>query len=135
MPHPAHTLTGDHAPSLPGMDGTDILKADVWATGLSPDDHPIRHLRDRLIPINHLASVPDKTRVVVGGIVRTGNGLPPGGPSASAIDRAHTDFETGSRRSCCCEDGGRACVVPTMRPGSRSWPPPTRRWSASGNAG
>jgi error-prone DNA polymerase len=29
-------IAGHHAPALPGMDDTDTLKADVWATGLVP---------------------------------------------------------------------------------------------------
>jgi error-prone DNA polymerase len=68
------TLTGIHAPALPGMDDTDKLTADVWATGLAPDNHPIALARTTLnqqgaIPIAQLSSVPDKTRVLVGGLV------------------------------------------------------------------
>jgi error-prone DNA polymerase len=54
--------------------------ADVWATGVSPDSHPIVHLRGRLdrfgaIPIDRLDAVgrtagPDAPpRVLVGGLV------------------------------------------------------------------
>jgi error-prone DNA polymerase len=61
-------------PTLPGMDAVDRLVADVWATGLSPSDHPIRLVRTHLdqagaIRIDQLARVPDKTRVLVGGLV------------------------------------------------------------------
>jgi error-prone DNA polymerase len=70
----AGTFTGVHAPMLPGMDAVDELVADVWATGLSPDTHPAQFARAHLdslgaIPIAALHQVPDKTRVLVGGIV------------------------------------------------------------------
>jgi error-prone DNA polymerase len=56
------------------MDAIDELVADVWATGLSPDTHPAAFARAHLdslgaLPIEALAGVPDKTRVLVGGIV------------------------------------------------------------------
>ncbi|MDQ7907633.1 error-prone DNA polymerase [Phytohabitans sp. ZYX-F-186] len=62
------------APMLPGMDAVDRLVADVWATGLSPTDHPIRLVRAHLdavgaIRIDQLSQVPDKTRILVGGLV------------------------------------------------------------------
>src|SRR5207248_4566583 len=68
------TVTGVDAPTLPGMDAVDELVADVWATGLSPDTHPVQFARDHLThigarPIASLAQVQDKTRVLVGGIV------------------------------------------------------------------
>jgi len=68
------TVTGIHAPTLPGMDAVDELVADVWATGLSPDTHPVQFARDHLThlgarPIASLTQVQDKTRVLVGGIV------------------------------------------------------------------
>jgi error-prone DNA polymerase len=68
------TTTGVHPPTLPGMDAIDTLVADVWATGLSPDRHPVQFARpqlDRLgaLPIAALSDVDDKTRVLVGGIV------------------------------------------------------------------
>jgi error-prone DNA polymerase len=68
------TTTGIEAPTLPGMNALDQLAADIWATGLSPDTHPIQFARHRLhhigaVPISALTQVPDKTRVLVGGIV------------------------------------------------------------------
>ena len=68
------TTTGIDAPTLPGMDAVDELVADVWATGLSPDTHPVQFARDELnrlgaLSVEALADVPDKTRVLVGGIV------------------------------------------------------------------
>jgi error-prone DNA polymerase len=68
------TVTGVEAPTLPGMSDVDVLVADVWATGLSPETHPARFLRAELdragaLPIERLAEVEGGTRVRVGGIV------------------------------------------------------------------
>jgi error-prone DNA polymerase len=68
------TATGIQAPTLPGMDQVDELVADVWATGLSPDAHPVQFVREQLnrlgaLPIAALSDVDDRTRVLVGGIV------------------------------------------------------------------
>ncbi|HWH00530.1 MAG TPA: error-prone DNA polymerase, partial [Pilimelia sp.] len=62
------------APPLPGMSQLDELTADVWATGLSPETHPVRFIRERLaaagaVPIARLAAVDHGTRVRVGGVV------------------------------------------------------------------
>ncbi|GAA0803483.1 error-prone DNA polymerase [Spirilliplanes yamanashiensis] len=70
----AGTVTGTSAPALPGMEEVDRLVADVWATGLSPDDHPARHLRAQFdaveaVPIARLARVEAGRRIRVGGIV------------------------------------------------------------------
>ena len=56
------TAVGLDAPALPGMTAAELTVADVWATGVSPDSHPIVHLRDRLdgfgaIPIDRLDAV------------------------------------------------------------------------------
>ena len=68
------TIAGLDAPTLPGMDEVDTLVADVWATGMSPDDHPIRLARADLaargaVPIAQLSRCVDGTRVLVGGLV------------------------------------------------------------------
>jgi error-prone DNA polymerase len=42
------TTVGLDAPALPGMTPVELTVADVWATGVSPDTHPIAHLRERL---------------------------------------------------------------------------------------
>lgn len=65
---------GVDAPTLPGLDEVDALMADVWATGLSPESHPVRFIRDRMaaagaVPIAELGRVVAGTRVRVGGIV------------------------------------------------------------------
>jgi error-prone DNA polymerase len=68
------TATGIEAPPLPGMDAIDRLKADVWATGLAPDAHPVQFARDYLtaagvLPITGLQAIEQGRRVYVGGIV------------------------------------------------------------------
>ena len=68
------TAVGTHAPTLPGMDETDLLIADVWATGLSPDNHPINLVRKTLtaagaLSIARLTTVASGERVLVGGLV------------------------------------------------------------------
>jgi error-prone DNA polymerase len=68
------TTVGVHAPPLPGMTDAELTIADIWATGVSPDSHPIQHLRDRLssesvVPIVELADVHDGMRIKVGGLV------------------------------------------------------------------
>jgi error-prone DNA polymerase len=77
------TAVGLHAPPLPGMTDAELTVADVWATGVSPDSHPIEHLRDRLdtlgaIRIDGLDAVARRAaetdpenppRVLVGGLV------------------------------------------------------------------
>ncbi|MBA2324570.1 MAG: error-prone DNA polymerase [Pseudonocardiales bacterium] len=68
------TEVGLRAPPLPGMTEAEVTIADVWATGISPDSHPIEHLRERLtaegaIPITGLPGVDAGTRIRVGGLV------------------------------------------------------------------
>jgi error-prone DNA polymerase len=68
------TVTGTRAPMLPGMSEVDVLVADVWATGLSPETHPARFIRAELdrvgaLPIAGLGAVEAGTRIRVGGIV------------------------------------------------------------------
>jgi error-prone DNA polymerase len=68
------TATAGHAPSLPGMSAIELAAADVWATGVTPDRHPVEFLRDHLTRLGALstaavADVPDGTRILVGGAV------------------------------------------------------------------
>lgn len=61
-------------PLLPILTPAEQVLYDVWATGLSPDDHPIRHVRAQLATrgactIAELAEVASGTRVWVGGAV------------------------------------------------------------------
>jgi error-prone DNA polymerase len=66
--------SSSHVPSLPGMTELELAAADVWATGVSPDSHPVQFMRENLdvmgvVPANQLLSVPDGTRVLVAGAV------------------------------------------------------------------
>ncbi len=78
------TAVGLDAPALPGLTDAELTVADVWATGVSPDSHPMQHLRERLgglgaIRIDGLDAVgrdlpagdPEQRwpRVLVGGLV------------------------------------------------------------------
>ncbi|HZZ48891.1 MAG TPA: error-prone DNA polymerase [Pseudonocardia sp.] len=69
------TSVGVDAPPLPGMTDAELTVADVWATGVSPDSHPIEHLRDRLttlgaLRISELRKIDEEgARVKVGGLV------------------------------------------------------------------
>ncbi|WP_018348843.1 error-prone DNA polymerase [Longispora albida] len=69
------TISGTRAPMLPGMADVELAGADIWATGLSPDSHPVQFARAGLTrlgaaPIAALAGMPDKAHgVLVGGIV------------------------------------------------------------------
>ena len=68
------TTMGTDAPMLPGMDEVETAVADVWATGISHDSHPIQFLRPRLdklgvAPITRLSTLGHGERVVVGGAV------------------------------------------------------------------
>jgi error-prone DNA polymerase len=68
------TAVGVEAPRLPGMSPVELGAADLWATGLSGDSHPVQFARERLdelgaVPADGLAAVPAGTRVLVGGVV------------------------------------------------------------------
>jgi error-prone DNA polymerase len=65
---------GLDAPALPGMTRLEVTAADLWATGVSPDSHPVEYLRALLtrrgaITVAELVRVEDGTRVWVGGAV------------------------------------------------------------------
>jgi error-prone DNA polymerase len=67
-------VTGVRAPTLPGMSDAEQARADLWATGVSPDGHPTRFLRDRLdelgvVPATGLVDHPHGAKVLVGGVV------------------------------------------------------------------
>ncbi|HSO54473.1 MAG TPA: error-prone DNA polymerase, partial [Actinomycetes bacterium] len=68
------TAVGAEAPRLPGMSPVELGAADLWATGLSGDSHPVQFARERLdelgaVAAEGLALVPAGTRVLVGGVV------------------------------------------------------------------
>ncbi|MGI9601937.1 MAG: error-prone DNA polymerase [Acidimicrobiales bacterium] len=70
----AGVVTGDHAPTLPGMSDQETALADLWATGVAPNGHPTRFLRPALdargvVTGAGLGSVPSGDRVEVAGVV------------------------------------------------------------------
>ncbi len=67
-------VTGVEAPQLPGMSAREEAVADLWATGVAPDGHPTRFVRDVLdrlgvVPAAGLVQVEDRAKVLVGGVV------------------------------------------------------------------
>jgi error-prone DNA polymerase len=67
-------VTGERPPTLPGMTPVEESIADLWATGVSPDGHPTRFLRDRLAGMG-VATAADlwerepSSKVLVAGVV------------------------------------------------------------------
>jgi len=67
-------VVGADPPELPGMSPIELGAADLWATGLSGDSHPVQFARERLdtlgvVTAAGLAAVPPGARVLVGGVV------------------------------------------------------------------
>ncbi|MFV1990516.1 MAG: OB-fold nucleic acid binding domain-containing protein, partial [Acidimicrobiales bacterium] len=68
-------VTGEVAPQLPGMSERETAAADLWATGVSPQGHPTRFLREQLtkagvVTASDLLGLPDgTTKVKVAGVV------------------------------------------------------------------
>jgi len=67
-------VTGERPPTLPGMTPMEESIADLWATGVSPEGHPTRFLRDELSKIGVVTSTglwecEPSIRVVVAGVV------------------------------------------------------------------
>jgi error-prone DNA polymerase len=75
--HLPGTAVGLEAPALPGMTAAELTVADVWATGVSPDSHPLEHVRHRLAALgavridrlDALGRAEPEPRVLVGGLV------------------------------------------------------------------
>jgi error-prone DNA polymerase len=70
----AGTTPGTVAPKLPTMTPVEQTFADLWATGSSPDSHPVQHIRAELeelgaVPANKLASMKHGEQMLVGGLV------------------------------------------------------------------
>ena len=89
-------VTGVEPPALPGLSEPDTARADLWATGVSPDGHPTRFVRERLsvegvLTAADLASVADRQRVVVAGVV-THRQRP---PTAGGVTFVNLEDETG----------------------------------------
>jgi error-prone DNA polymerase len=61
-------------PGIPAMGEPEQLIADMWSTGITPEYYPTALIRPRLdalgiIPHERLRTIPDHTRVLVGGVV------------------------------------------------------------------
>jgi error-prone DNA polymerase len=110
----AGALAGTHAGQLPGTSGTDRIPelpamtvveqtfADLWASGASPDSHPIAHVREQLDATDHvrlgdLGKVPDGGSVRVAGIV-THRQRP---PTAGGVCFLSLEDETGLANIVC----------------------------------
>jgi error-prone DNA polymerase len=68
------TTGGMDAPQLPGMNGWETSMADLWATGVTPDGHPIGFLRGELdrrgvTPVDELREHADGVAIRVAGVV------------------------------------------------------------------
>ncbi len=67
-------ITGVVAPTLPGMSEHEIALADLWATGVSPDGHPTKFVREQLdergvVTAAGLRDAQAGGKVIVGGVV------------------------------------------------------------------
>ncbi|MGH8918805.1 MAG: OB-fold nucleic acid binding domain-containing protein, partial [Actinomycetes bacterium] len=67
-------VTGATPPALPAMEPIETNRADLWATGLSPDSYPTEFVRDELaaagvVTAAGLVQVPSDARVTVAGVV------------------------------------------------------------------
>jgi error-prone DNA polymerase len=96
------TALGVRSPTLPGMDSVEEMIADVWATGLAPDCHPVEFARDHLTslgahPVARLSTLDSGTRVLVGGLV-THRQRP---ATASGITFLNLEDETGMLNVIC----------------------------------
>ncbi len=66
---------GDHiqAPALPGLTATETMQADIWATRISPDTHPMHHVRSTfdsdIFAVTGLKAAQSGSRVRVAGII------------------------------------------------------------------
>jgi error-prone DNA polymerase len=70
----AGAVLGTHAPTLPVMSDVEVTVADLWATAITTDGYPTRHVRDRLDELGVLTASALRTaeagrRVLVGGVV------------------------------------------------------------------
>lgn len=68
------TTVLSEAPTLPGMSDAEVTMADLWATTIAPDSHPMDHVREPLrvrgvLRVADLAEVEPGSRVEVGGLV------------------------------------------------------------------
>ncbi|MDH2444455.1 error-prone DNA polymerase [Amnibacterium sp. CER49] len=91
-----HTSISVQPPLLPEPTAMDLVAADLWATGISPDDHPLAHVRPDLarrgvLTALQLRSTETGRRIEVGGVV-THRQRP---ATASGITFLNLEDETG----------------------------------------
>ncbi|HEY0375301.1 MAG TPA: OB-fold nucleic acid binding domain-containing protein, partial [Amnibacterium sp.] len=91
-----HTSISVQPPLLPEPSGMDRVAADLWATGISPDDHPVAYVRTDLarrgvLTSKALRSAESGRRIEVGGVV-THRQRP---ATASGITFLNLEDETG----------------------------------------
>jgi error-prone DNA polymerase len=91
-----HTSISVQPPLLPEPSGMDRVAADLWATGISPDDHPVAYVRKDLarrgvLTSTALRSAESGRRIEVGGVV-THRQRP---ATASGITFLNLEDETG----------------------------------------
>ncbi|WP_323368440.1 error-prone DNA polymerase [Cumulibacter manganitolerans] len=84
------------APPLPAMTTGERSMSDLWATGITPDDHPMTHVRPALtergvVTAGGLGRVPNRTRVHAAGMV-THRQRP---ATASGVTFMNVEDETG----------------------------------------
>ncbi len=68
------TTVLSEAPTLPGMSEAETTMADLWATAIAPDSHPMDHVRDAMrvrgvLRVSDLGEVDPGKRVEVAGLV------------------------------------------------------------------
>jgi error-prone DNA polymerase len=91
-------------PTLPGMSPVELTLADLWSTKISPDDHPMGHLRPVLegqgiVAISDLGPAYDARRIRVAGLVT--HRQRPG--TAGGITFLNLEDETGMLNIVCAE--------------------------------
>ncbi|HEY5820859.1 MAG TPA: error-prone DNA polymerase [Propionibacteriaceae bacterium] len=91
-------------PMLPGMSPVELTLADLWATKISPDDHPIGHLRPLLdeheiVAVQQLGEAYAERRVRVAGLVT--HRQRPG--TAGGVTFLNLEDETGMLNVVCSE--------------------------------
>jgi error-prone DNA polymerase len=90
------TFVSVQPPLLPMLSAEEQVVYDLWATGISPDDHPLQHVRDELrmrgaLSVADLATTENGRRIEVGGVV-THRQRP---ATASGITFMNIEDETG----------------------------------------
>ena len=91
-------------PMLPGMSDVEITMADLWATRISPDTHPVEHLRpllqrEGILSVSDTATAEARRRVKVAGLI-THRQRP---ATAAGVTFLNIEDETGMLNVVCSE--------------------------------